>query len=146
MFLVQSGSAVARRRSHDVFMVTHGRKRSINTEYASLFFLPSKNSFIVKAGIVTGGLFFSFDFRPVFCNQSVKLNTSKKNIVRCCSLWFVYPTSRCQHCNLPNVAHFMAVLRSLRKRLMVCDTYFWAGFHQCGCEISVCKLQRPITN
>ena len=47
---------------------------------------------------------------------------------------------------LPSMAHFMAVLRSLRRRLIVWATYFWVCRHHSFGAISGCKLQRPMTN
>ena len=55
-----------------------------------------------------------------------------------------YIQSLCNN-NLPSIAHFMAVFRSLRRRLMVCATYFWECFHHSFGDISVCKLQLPMT-
>ncbi len=48
--------------------------------------------------------------------------------------------------NLPRAAHYMAVFWSLRRRLMVWETYFWVCYHHLFGDISMCKLQRPMTN
>jgi cobalamin biosynthesis Co2+ chelatase CbiK len=64
-------SALAMRLSHDVFLVAHGTKRSKNTVYAISFFLPSKNSSIAIAGVVTFCLPLLDDLPEVW-NQSSK--------------------------------------------------------------------------
>ena len=47
---------------------------------------------------------------------------------------------------LPSIAHFMAVLRSFWRRLILWPTYLCTDRHHWASSTSGCKLQRPITN